>query len=85
MYATNMGYFFNLKKIFTKVNNYPMGENSPNLVTLALALALALVRGTEMLKRAKMSFDSHNARYVCFRINLIIVLLRQYICIQFLS
>jgi hypothetical protein len=31
--AQNVGYFGNLKKL-SKVNNHPLGENSPNLVTL---------------------------------------------------
>jgi hypothetical protein len=29
-----VGYFCNFEKTRTKVNNHPLGENSPNLVTL---------------------------------------------------
>jgi hypothetical protein len=32
-YSKNLGHVYNLKKL-PKVNNNPMGENSPNLVTL---------------------------------------------------
>jgi hypothetical protein len=30
----NVGYFCNFQKTILKVNNHPLGESSPNLVTL---------------------------------------------------
>jgi hypothetical protein len=34
--AKNVGYFCHKKYYIPKVNNYLLGENSPNLVTLTL-------------------------------------------------
>jgi hypothetical protein len=39
----NVGYFCNLK-ILPKVNNHPIGENSPNLVTLYVCTERKKVR-----------------------------------------
>jgi hypothetical protein len=55
-YLKNLRYFRNLKKL-CKVGNRPIGENSPNLVTLEEKASLLVPPASSISDASKTGFD----------------------------